>query len=56
MDLQGMTKTRVKSLEGSEYLFAGGVAERYRLEPLAKDILQGEQVSMTLRTSAQGGP
>ena len=42
VDLQGITKSRIKSLEGPQYLFAAGVAEGYGLEPLAEDILQSE--------------
>ena len=49
VDLQGITKSRVKSLKGPQYLFAAGVAEGYGLEQLAEDILQGEEVAITLR-------
>ena len=44
----------VQGLKSSQYLLAGGVAEGDGFKPLAEDILQGEQISVTLRTIAQG--
>ena len=54
MSLQGITKSRIKHLEGFQYLLAGRVAEGYGLEPLAEDVLQCEQVPVAFQTGAQG--
>ena len=54
VDLQGITKLRIKILKSPQYLLACGVAEGYSFEPLAEDIHQGEQVPMAFRAGTQG--
>ena len=54
VDLQGITKSCIKSLKSPQYLLAGRVVEGYSLEQLAKDILQGEQVPVAFRAGTQG--
>ena len=54
VDLQGITKSRIKCLNSPQYLLAGRVAEGYSFKPLAEDILQGEQVSVAFRAGTQG--
>ena len=44
VNLQGITKSRIKCLKSPQYLLAGRVAEGYDFEPLAEDVLQREQV------------
>ena len=54
VDLQGITKSRIKSLKSPQYLLPGRVAEGYSFEPLAEDILQCEQVPVAFRAGTHG--